>query len=352
VVEASPFLDEIRRADFDVMPVQEATAVRILPDEALSQLPPALDGLGPETAAWAALRLHAHDDHARFQGHTGPHSQSSYSISSLERYLDCPFKYFATHVLRLREDPDDDALSAPKARGRFVHDVFRRFFEAWHASGQRAITPETIGAARRLFREIVDQAVRSLPEAEAALERMRLVGSLVSPGFGEIVLRAELEDPRSVVERFLEIPLESQVEVPSGDGARTVTLRGVADRIDLLADGTFRLVDYKLGRAPDLKQAIQLPMYALFARAHLTAITGTSWQPSSAMYLALGGKQHVAPLTAKDEWDEALESGRTRCIEALAGIERGEFPPRPQEPFYCGFCPYSGVCRKDYVDVE
>ena len=35
----------------------------------------------------------------------------------------------------------------------------------------------------------------------------------------------------------------------SGPAARRIRLRGTADRIDLLADGTLRLIDYKTGKA-------------------------------------------------------------------------------------------------------
>jgi hypothetical protein len=37
---------------------------------------------------------------------------------------------------------------------------------------------------------------------------------------------------------------------------------------------------------------------------------------------------------------------------AIDGIERGEFPARPDEPFFCTKCGYAPVCRKDYVGDE
>jgi hypothetical protein len=39
-------------------------------------------------------------------------------------------------------------------------------------------------------------------------------------------------------------------------------------------------------------------------------------------------------------------------VEAVAAIERGEFPVDPDEPYFCTRCGYAGVCRKDYVGDE
>ncbi len=44
--------------------------------------------------------------------------------------------------------------------------------------------------------------------------------------------------------------------------------------------------------------------------------------------------------------------GQGRFVKAVDGIERGEFPPRPDEMFLCLTCHYSTVCRKDYVGGE
>jgi hypothetical protein len=46
---------------------------------------------------------------------------------------------------------------------------------------------------------------------------------------------------------------------------------------------------------------------------------------------------------------ETLDAARARVARAIAGIERGEFPPRPHETALCRVCAFSTVCRKDAV---
>jgi len=57
------------------------------------------------------------------------------SVSAIETYLDCPFKFFAQHVLKLEEEPEDEEVMDPRRQGQFVHDVFERFFAAWQNAG-------------------------------------------------------------------------------------------------------------------------------------------------------------------------------------------------------------------------
>jgi CRISPR/Cas system-associated exonuclease Cas4 (RecB family) len=53
-----------------------------------------------------------------------------------------------------------------------------------------------------------------------------------------------------------------------------------------------------------------------------------------------------------DKLDAVLADGETRLLDVVDRIERGEFPPSPLSRHQCERCPYSSVCRKDYVGDE
>src|SRR5439155_24694365 len=139
--------------------------------------------------------------------------------------------------------------------------------------------------ARAMFTAVVDRVLAQLPDAEAGLERTRLLGSSAAAGLGEAVLRMEAERPTGVVERLLEHTLTGTFSIQTASGAREVTLRGKADRLDLLEDGTFRLIDYKLGWPPDRGRALQLPIYGICAEQRLT----DQRKLGEAVYLAFKG---------------------------------------------------------------
>jgi len=318
-----------------------------VPRARLSTLPRAVDTT--EDVPAAPPRASSRDAPA-FHGSIGAMEMRPWSISAVETYLGCPFKFFAQHVLKLEEEPDDEEVMDPRAQGQFVHEVFEQFFRAWQDAGRGAITPADLDAARELFTAVVDRAAEKLPGAEAALERTRLLGSPAAAGLGDAVFRMEAERPIPVVERLLEHKLDGEFTIATEAGTRTVRLRGKADRIDLLGDGTFRLIDYKLGWPPDRRRALQLPIYGVCAEQRLAGRHNRTWTLGEAAYLAFKGPRRVVPLfQTADASAEILAAAEQRLADALDAIGRGEFPPTPDDVHRCETCAFASVCRKDYV---
>jgi RecB family exonuclease len=255
-------------------------------------------------------------------------------------------------VLRLEEAPEDESTLSPRARGRFIHEVFQRFFQSWDAAGERTITTDRIDAARAMFRDVAEPLLARLPESDAALERTRLFGSAISVGIVDVVLTVEASRPVSVQERLLEFRLEGEFNVGAPDGRR-VALKGVADRIDLLEGRRLRVIDYKSGSGPNPRRALQVPIYALCAQERLAERDAAAWQIDEAAYVAFSGKRTVIPVVkAGADPAPALGDARARLFDVLDGIAAGVFPPRPHDEMICRYCAFPSVCRKDYVGDE
>jgi RecB family exonuclease len=352
LVEPSTLIDDaaglaLSRAESPALPD------RVFVDEALSLEPVNLEALEAGARDWVAMRMARTDgSDPRYHGAAGPQAPRELSVSAIETYLTCPFKFFAQRVLRLDEERDDEMVMDPRAQGQFVHEVFEAFFRRWQDSGRRTIAPADLVDARLLFAEVVEDriAADNLPEAEAAIERTRLLGSPVAAGLGEVVFRMEAERPTPVVERILEEKLRGEFDFAGPRGPRRIGLHGVADRIDLLEDGTFRLIDYKLSSAPNKSRALQLPIYGLCAEQRLQQHRGRNWTLGEASYISFRGPQRVTPLfTKRSDRDQVMTAAQERLIDTVDAIERGEFPPTPTDVFVCGFCSFAAVCRKDYV---
>jgi ATP-dependent helicase/nuclease subunit B len=351
IVSRAMQLDEIPRARLSTVAREPFEDARVFADEALSLEPVAFEPYQGQARLWAEMRTRRTPAGAPgFHGTVSGLAARPWSVSAIETYLDCPFKFFAQHVLKLEEEPEDQEVMDPRRQGAFVHDVFERFFNAWQKAGHRAVTPENLDAAREMFIAVVDRALEHLPVAEAGLERTRLLGSPAAAGLGEAVLRMEAERPIAVVERLLEKRLNGDFTFATADGPRTIALKGKADRIDLLADGTFRLIDYKLGWPPQRGRALQLPIYSLCAEQALAGHKGKSWQLSEAAYLAFKGPKRVVPLFADAaNRTKVMAEAQQRLADTVAAIERGEFPPTPDDVWRCETCSFASVCRKDYV---
>jgi len=357
IVAPSPLTEEIAIAGLPVERWPARPGARVFAHEAVQ----ACEGTGPlptvvtgSAAEWLGVRRArtARTDR-RFAGSTGARAPQTYAISYLERYLDCPFKYFAARVLRLPEERDEESGLTAIERGHFIHDVFETFFTRWQQQGGGTITIDTVADALELFESIVEQKLETLGEADRALERTHLLGSPAAAGLAERAFAFEMEQGGQVVERLLEHELEGDFVFAGADRPRTLRIRGKTDRLDLMADGTIRVIDYKLGKAPKAARALQLPIYGLMAAQALEGHRGRSWTVGSAGYVAFKEKEAFVPLGGRPGGlAAALADGQQRLLEAVAAIERGEFPVNPDEPFRCQWCGYAGVCRKDYVGDE
>jgi RecB family exonuclease len=360
IVEPSPLLEEVERSGLATARMDGTPLPRVFTDEALTNtaaVPPA--ALSAMALEWLDLRASRTPATApQFHGFTALQAgdetaaplERAYTITGIDRYLECPFKYFARSVLDLPDEaPDELGLSA-RERGRFVHEVFRAFFAEWQRRGEGAITVDRLDAARELFARVAEEHLTGLPRAEASVERLRLTGSVAAPGLGEIVLAAEAVRPTPVVERLLEFSFDGRFTLHAGGLPRTVRLRGKADRVDVLADGRLRVIDYKLGRAPD--GAIQLPIYAFCLEEQLRR-DGRAVEIGEAFYVAFGDRRRPVESALEQASAAAtVQEAQERLLAAVEGIERGAFPPSPATPRLCGTCAYAAVCRKDYVVAD
>jgi RecB family exonuclease len=354
IVTPSTFLEDLDASGLPVEHVPAATDVRIFTHEALAEDPVVASAARDAAAEWLALRVsRSAATDAAFRGAAGERAASTYAVSYVERYLECPFKYFAAHVLRLPEEREDESGLTPLERGQFLHEVFQDFFTAWHASGGRAITATNVGDALSLFERVTEANLLSLGEADRALERTHLLGSAAASGLAERAFAFELEQGGEVLERLLEYELQGIFEFRSGEVTRPIALRAKADRIDLMTDGSLRVIDYKLSKAPKPARALQLPVYSLCAQQHLKGRDGREWTLGCAGYVAFKEKHAFVPLGgASSSIEKALEAGQARFVETVTAIEAGTFPVDPDEPYRCQWCAYPTVCRKDYVGDE
>jgi RecB family exonuclease len=357
VVEPSSFIEDAAAFGLATHTEPDDRGRRVFAYETLAHEPLSVD------SPWARARAAQADrDPRRFEGEAGPWVLPRVSVSRLERYMKCPFQFYVSNVLQVPEEPEDETSRSPLERGRFLHELFESFFHEWQARGRGRITAASMAEARVLFEEIAGPALRSLSPAEAALERARLFGSAVGSGIVDRVFAMEAERGQGIRERLMEYELDGVFRFTGEDGgARDVRLRAKIDRVDLLDDGTFRLIDYKTKYVPDRKEALQLPVYSACVRASLAQSRGRDIPAGEAMYLSFEGPRAVVPLDpstgsgsprakSRDEergkdFDDLTTAAGHRLVAALDDIAAGHYPSRPETKNLCTMCAFVSVCR-------
>ena len=149
----------------------------------------------------------------------------------------------------------------------------------------------------------------------------------------ELVQRyLRMEDPRAV----RDIGLELRLEAPVGD----LTLRGIIDRLELDADGSLVVTDYKTGRAPSAHYE-QGKMTGVHFYAFLChALFGQIPSKVRLMYLKTGEVIEAAPSA------QSVRFVTTRTQAVIKAVERacttGTFQPRVTT--LCGNCHFKTWC--------
>jgi len=146
-----------------------------------------------------------------------------------------------------------------------------------------------------------------------------------------------------IVARRLEDRFEGSFELDGPEGPRLVAIRGAVDRIDLLADGSLRIIDYK-SSAP--QKPVQLAIYAVTAEQRLRGLRGRTWKAGEVAYLIFGAPRGLKPLVRRpSDLPAVLVDAQFRVLAAVAAIEAGQFPPRPVYTHLCASCAYHPLCR-------
>jgi RecB family exonuclease len=342
VVEPSSFIEDAASFGLRMETVAEDRSRRAFAYEKLAHEPLAID------SSWARLRAaQTGRDPRRFEGEAGPWVLPRVSVSRLERYMKCPFQFYVANVLQVPEEPEDETSRSPLERGRFLHELFETFFHEWQARGRGRIAAASMAEARALFEEIAGPALRSLAPAEAGLERARLFGSAVGSGIVDRVFAMEAERGDGIRERLMEYELDGVFTFTGESGdKRDVKLRAKIDRVDLLDNGTFRLIDYKTKYVPDRREALQLPVYSACVRTALRQTHGRDIPASEAMYLSFEGPRAIVPLEERGKaFDELTAAAGHRLVAALDDIAAGHYPARPEAKNLCTMCAFVAVCR-------
>ncbi|HUL72029.1 MAG TPA: PD-(D/E)XK nuclease family protein [Vicinamibacterales bacterium] len=355
IVGVSPMVEAARDLPSRALSEAEEAGARAemcFAEDALAAGGEAWSALDEESAAWLDLRRRRPSiDGRSYGGFVGAQAPQAYRVSRVDRYLDCPFKYFAESVLGLPEEREEMSGLTPLERGNLVHSLFERFYRAWQEDGRGTITDALLPDALRLFRRLAHEALARMPEADRALEEVRLFGSIVARGLAERVFELEAHAGGRIVRRLIEFPIRGPFTFwrLSGLVEKVIEIRGKTDRIDVFDDGSLRVIDYKLGRMPDLKSSVQIAVYAHSVQQALEASEGRPHPVSGAMYVAFGDDRHVAGAIGEGEPPgEAVAARASQFAGLIERIEQGEFPPQPRKTSDCAWCRYAGVCRKEY----
>lgn len=279
--------------------------------------------------------------------------RDEFSVSEVESYIACPYRWFHNSVLRPQEI---DAAVDARERGSLAHAILSAFYCAWRADGRARILPEELDDALAGLDEAV---ARTLADADrvAQVTLSDRVSAAKAVGWARNIIHDDVDYLPGFVPEHHELAFGRLRERPVEVGG--VNLKGCIDRIDVGPQGVF-VTDYKSssavhGRASfEGKGSLQIPIYAHVAGKltgrpvlggvyrSLKSLAARGFWLDEEICLGRRGSDgdRCSAETLVDETDAAIE--RLKC--AVEGMRAGEIAPRPLSKDSCEFCGARSFC--------
>ncbi|KAF0151590.1 MAG: ATP-dependent nuclease subunit B [Ignavibacteria bacterium] len=306
-----------------------------------------------------------------------------YSISQLENYAKCPFKYFAERVLGIEpiEEPTEDIEAIEM--GRLLHSILFEFYTDLRKKKivLQQCSNSDFEKAKELIFEIAERELEStaFKSPLTFYEKEKILG--IGGSEEESVLFRFIENERNsdkdFVPQFFEVGF-GRLRSEESDGELTTTeaiavddinLRGKIDRIEINEEGnSFNIVDYKLsGTKPTYKDfkngvSLQLPVYLYASAKLLSKKFNRTFTPNEMFIYSLKynqeefGKTKVSLGRIKDakfnSVDELIQNSLSYIKNYVERILQGKFNLsilEDRENKVCRFCQFRLVCRIDDI---
>jgi len=314
-----------------------------------------------------------------------------YSLSAMQTYLDCPYRFMVEYLLGLREPQEILDLLAPSDQGNLYHRIvsellsptcelekplfalsehlwLRRLDDLLDKEWLRPTTLQMSQPAWDLEKRKAKQNLTRWLSWEAKQQCLqtlacewRFGGRSSESAYcaaAKDCLHARYDAQGALLcckNRENHDPLTLHLD------GKTLLLGGVIDRVDRIGTGV-RIIDYKSGsaisgvrrRIAELEE-IQLPLYALaWEQAH----------PDSPVeeisYIFLGAEEQMQPISLREplqkphgssaelsyDWASLRTRLTERCFAVDTAVREGKFPADPRDTAICAYCICRGSCPR------
>ena len=309
------------------------------------------------------------------------------SVSALQTYASCPFRYFASSLLRLKK-AEEGTVQANDV-GNIMHEVVERYLDSTQKDPDEQVingifdlvvskdTKANLAENSRVIEYLKKEALRLCRIARKQIElgSYRMLGSEVS--FGKRDIKHSESDIEGVI-NYLD-----NTAVLSGKNGE-ISLVGAIDRVDVY-EGLARVVDYKTGSTKKVDfsklyygDGLQLPIYCEVMKKNGYEVGGMFYFPfvsawgededvnklnglydnneknEQAMIQTLSNGEMIAPNKkdglSKDQLERTVNYAMNTAQKIVERIESGKFEPSPLgsgRDLACKYCDFRGICGFD-----
>ncbi len=298
-------------------------------------------------------------------------SNKYFSITELETYAQCPFKYFLNYIIQpeFEEKIEDDIQR--NEFGIIIHQILFRFLQKLKTEN-RNFYEELKNNRERLSQELKEIARDIIKIYERLnpfffLTEEIILGASKIPSILDQFIELEfnqIDSSNKLLPSYFELPIEKEIS----DQEFELRLRGKIDRIDIdNTNNQFKVIDYKTGEPPSKRDyddniSFQLPLYLILVSSHLKSINDKlEIRDAEFIKLAPKKKDNVKRISFLENFiqgrdiNSELQKILKIIAELIIKIKNGKFnltTIQNYEQRICKRCNYQNICRIDIIKKE
>lgn len=336
---------------------------------------------------FSGIILNADDKQTTINSALQDFSDKQYSVSELENYAKCPYKYFAERILNLEvlEEPEEEVEAIEI--GSLLHSILFKFYTVIKAQGItiKNCDDKTFAKAENILFNIAEEKTSEIffDSIYTFYEKETIFG--IGGSKNESILYKFLEAERNDADEFTPAYFETSfgrirkdefdTELSTAEPIEVddIKFRGKIDRIDFnKAANSINIIDYKLGGKKPTKDelwnglSLQLPFYLYAAGKLLSSKDGNKIEGELMYIYSLKyrkddfGKKKISLTSKRKDVDikalneELLESTLNHIRKYVRSITEGKFslsPHEDREKLVCGYCQFKSICRIQEVSL-
>jgi len=302
-----------------------------------------------------------------------------YSISQLETYTQCPFKYFLERILKVEASEEPDEEIEASEIGSLLHSIVYDFYTELKKKGikLKGCTDTIFAIAEKVLFTIAEKHVQKVFNNSpfAFYEEEKIFG--INGNRKHSILFKFLTNERNNESSMIPKYFETNFGVDDVEHDKSLSqkeplifddiqLRGKIDRIDMdKSNNKFEVIDYKTGSKKITKAEIeeglslQLPIYVWAAKTLLHNNDSKVYNAEAMIIYSLKyqensfGKNKVSLSQKKDVnhsdlINEYVDIALEHVKNTVKNIRNGNFPLTKylnNNEKVCKFCSYKMICR-------
>jgi len=289
------------------------------------------------------------------------HGKSGFSPSALNTFRACPLKFYFSYVAGYREQEELKEAIDHAIFGTAVHNTLEKLYTPFVGKPlSENILKDFLKKSKELLRAEFDHELaldgildgRNLLAYEVGLSYIKRVidHDVQTIKLGNIITPLQLEEQ-----------LKGTIKLMIGGVEETIGVKGLADRIDRLSDGTIRLIDYKTGafdktnsindvekfQSSKTDHAFQLLLYAfMLGQQHpemLNIRPTVFYLRSKKVEHQVTVSEDKVPILGVD----LLQYAKQRLEDVLHEMFDKEVPfLQTEEAQTCSYCDFSQICQR------